>query len=211
VTDYAKGLGYYVLMDVPDALSYQDAVAGADAFFADGCDWSFDGLILSSYIGSDGIKPYAAKLEDSDKSLFVAVRTGNRSAAEIQDLLTGGRHVFEAKTDVVNRFKNSVATKSGYDRIAIVAPASSGAILRQLREKYKNLFILVDDYDAPNANAKNCSEAADKYGHGSAVCAGASITAAWVDTNRKGLDYVEYAKREADRIKKNLARYYTVL
>lgn len=211
VTDYAHKLGYYVLLDVPDALSYHGAVAYAEALFNDDCSWTFDGLILSAYIGSDGIKPYADKLEDSDKSLFVVARTGNRSATEIQDLLTGGRHVFEAKSDIVNRFKNTVATKSGYDRIAIVGPASSSSILRKLREKYKNLFILVDDYDSPSANAKNCAEAADKYGHGVVVCAGASVAAAWIEVNSDGSEYVDNAAESAERMKKNLTRYFTVL
>lgn len=211
VTDYARKLGFYILLEIPDASSYQTAVFNAGALLSESCNWTFDGLIVSAYIGSDGIKPYAVKLEDSEKSLFVAVRTGNRSATEIQDLLTGGRHVFEAKTDVVNRFKNTVASKCGYDRVAIVGPASSASILKKLRGKYKNLFILVDDYDSPSANAKNCAEAADQYGHGTVVCAGTSVTAAWIEADNAGLDYVDDAIEAAERMKKNLTRYFAVL
>ena len=211
ILDKAKELGYYVLLEAPDALSAQRAQANADILLGQPETWPCDGVIVSAYIGSDGIKPYAAKLEESGKSLFVAVRTGNRSAMELQDLLTGGRHVFEAKTDVVNRYKNTVATKSGYDRIAVVGPASSGSILRKLREKYKNLFILVDGYDLPSANAKNCAEAVDRYGHGAAVCAGSAIACAWQVLENDGIDYVADAKEAADRMKKNLTRYFTVL
>lgn len=211
VSNHAKNSGYYVILEVPEALSAQRAQMNADLLFDDKQPWIFDGLLISSYIGSDGIKPYASQLEEKGKTLFVSVRTGNRSAAELQDLLTGGRNVYDAKIDVVNRFKNLKATKSGYDRIAVVGPASSASILKKIREKYKNLFILVDGYDYPNANAKNCSEAADKLGHGVLVCGGTQITAAWQKAENDGLDYLEDAKAAADRMKKNLARYFSVL
>lgn len=209
--DRAKSMGYYVLLDIPEALTYRRAKANADIYFNDIFPWYFDGLVLGAYIGSDGIKPLSARLEEAGKSLFVAVRTGNRSAAELQDLLTGGRHVYEAMTDLVNRFKNTQATKSGYDRVAVIGPASSASILRKLREKYKNLFILVDDYDSPSANAKNCAEAVDKFGHGAIVCAGASITGAWLAAEKDGSEYLLDAQEAAERMKKNLTRYFTVL
>lgn len=209
--DYGRKLGYYVFLDVPEALSVQRACSYAEALFAEGTDWVFDGLILSAYIGSDALKPYAEKLALEDKSLFVAVRTGNKSAMELQDLLTGGRHVYEAKADVVNRFKNTQATKSGYDRMAIIGPASSATILHKLREKYKNLFIMVDGYDYSGANAKNCAEAFDRYGHGAIVCAGSSVTAAWLVQENDGAEFVSDAVEAADRMKKNLTRYFSVL
>lgn len=209
--DYAHNLGFYVILEVPDALSAQRAQINADAIFSEDNRWPCDGVLISSYIGSDGIKPYAANLADYNKTLFVAVRTANRSAMEVQDLLSGGRHVFEAKSDIVNRYKNPQPVKGGYDRVALVGPASSGPILRKMREKYKNLFILVDGYDYPNSNAKNCAEAADQFGHGIIVCAGASITGAWAIEGNDGTDFMMDAKEAAERMKKNLTRYFTIL
>lgn len=211
VLDRGKSLGYYVVLEVPEALSAQRAQLNADLMFSDLNIWPCDGILISAYIGSDAIKPYAARLEETGKSLFVTARTGNRSAMELQDLLTGGRNVYDALSDVVNRFRNTQATKSGYDRVALVGPASAAPILRKLREKYKNLFILVDGYDYPNGNAKNCAEAVDKLGHGAVVCGGTSITAAWLAAENDGTDYIADAKEAADRMKKNLTRYFTVL
>ncbi len=209
--EYAKKSGFYTVLEVPEALSYQQAQIQADSLLAEDSLWPCDGIVLSAYIGTDGIKPYAAKLQDSGKSLFVAVRTANRSAPELQDLLAGGRNVFDAKADLINRFKNPQAGKNGYDNIALVGPASSPAVLRRLRDKYKNLFILVDGYDYPNANAKNCAEAADQLGHGVVVCGGTGITGAWQLAGNNGTEYVRDAVDAALRMKKNLARYFTVL
>lgn len=209
--DYGSKQGYYVILEVPEALSAQRAKSNAELIFGEQSQWTYDGILISAYIGSDAVKPYAEKLEGSGKSLFVAVRTANRSAMELQDLLTGGRNVYDAKADIVNRYKNQKATKSGYDRIALVGPASSASILHKLREKYKNLFILVDGYDYPSANAKNCAEAFDKLGHGAIVCSGAQITDAWQIAENDGSQYLEDAQEAAERMKKNLTRYLTVL
>ncbi len=209
--EYARKTGFYTVLEVPEALSLQQARHYADILFDPDSLWPCDGILISAYIGSDGIRPYTEKLKNSDKALFVAVRTANRSAAELQDLLSGGRNVFDAKADIVNRFKNEKPSKSGYDRIALVGPASSPAVLRKLRAKYKNLFILVDGYDYPSSNAKNCGEGADPLGHGIAVCSGTAITAAWQISENDGTDFVADSVEVAMRMKKNLARYFTIL
>ena len=211
VLDYGKSLGYYGILEVPEALSAQRAKSNAELLLQENTLWPCDGVLITAYIGSDAIKPYAEQLENSGKSLFVAVRTANRSAMELQDLLTGGRNVYDAKADVVNRYKNQKATKSGYDRIALVGPASSEVVLSKLRQKYKNLFILVDGYDYPSANAKNCAAAFDNLGHGAVVCGAAQITAAWQIAETDGTAYLECAKEAAERMKKNISRYITIL
>ena len=89
-----------------------------------------------------------------------------------------------------------------------MAGASSGDSLRALRSKYSRLFLLLDGYDYPNANAKSCSYAFDKLGHGAAACAGESILTAWKDAEG---DWAELAVAAAERMKKNLNRYVTIL
>ncbi len=209
--DYAKGLGYYVFLDVPDSLSAQRAADNASCFFRDDCQWVCDGYILSSYIGSDGIKPYIEGMQSCDQDLFVVLRTANRSAAELQDLLTGSRLVHLAQADMADRLGKPYLGRSGFSRIAGVGPASAANVLNNLRAKYKTMFLLIDGYDYPNANAKNCSVAFDRFGHGAVVCAGNSIVGAWTGEEWTQEDYVQAAVQAAERMKKNLTRYVTVL
>ncbi len=206
----AKQYDYYVLLDGPEALSGMSAAQNAKLLLSGESGLCFDGLILSSYIGSDGIRPYAQLLKDSEKGLFVVVRTANRSAPEIQDLLTGSRLVHAAKTDIVNRLADTLIGKSGYSQIAAMASASSAESLRTLRSKYKYIFLLLDGYDYPNANAKNCAEAFDRLGHGAAACAGGSVVAAWQEMTDEP-DPIVCAVQAAQRMKKNITRYITVL
>ena len=211
MTEYAKSLDYYVLLDAPETFSAQAAELSVKQLFSDKCLWHFDGLVVSGYAGSDVLKPYVKALKSPNKDLFVVLRTANKSAAELQDLLTGSRLVHMAAADIVYRFCESLVGRSGYGQVAGVGPASSADVLKKLRARYKSLFLLVDGYDPPNANAKNCNLAFDKLGHGAVVCAGTGITAAWNDETNDGVDYVARAVEAAERMKKNLLRYTTVL
>lgn len=207
---FASSQGFYVLLDAVQSLSAQDAQRAAGIFMADDCRWRFDGLVLASYIGSDGFQPYVAKLQQKGKDLFIVVRTSNKTAGELQDLMTGARLVYMANADIANRFAQPLITRCGYSQVGMVGAASSADCLRTLRSKYKEMFLLLDGCDYPNANAKNCSFAFDRLGHGAAACAGLSITAAWMEEG-DGTDFVEKAIAAAERLKKNLLRYIDVL
>ena len=209
--DYAMALDYYVILDCVEILSPTDAQYAAKLLFAEDSIWHFHGLIIPTYIGSDGVKPFAKAAADSDKTVFGLVRTGNKSAAEMQDQFTGNRLSHMAAADLVNRVGEPMVGKSGYQKIGAVAGAASAESLRSLRAKYARLFLILDGYDYPNANAKNCSFAFDRLGHGAAACAGSSILGAWMEEGADPDTYLQLAIDAAERMKKNLCRYVTIL
>ena len=207
----AGELGYYVLLDAPEVLSPNMAKMVAQTLLGEGSLYPCDGLVISGYLGSDVIKPFLSVCKKDQKDLFVVARTANKSAPELQDLLAGSRLVHVAAADHVNRYGADTAGKFGYTRVGILAAASAAESLRSLRSKYPKLFLLLDGYDYPNANAKNCSFAFDKFGHGAAACSGSAITCAWKEGDGDGADYLEKARAAAEKMKKNLTRYVTVL
>ena len=208
----AAAANYYVALEAPEILSPMMAISVADAIFGgDEKLWPCDGLIISSYPGTDCIKPFLSYCKDGKKDLFCVIRTSNKSAPELQDLLTGSRLVHTAAADLINRFGGETAGKCGYARVAAMAGGSSAESLRTLRTKYPRLFLMIDDIDYSNCNAKNCASAFDKFGHGAVACAGPTVTAAWKQTESDGTDYLDQAAAAAERMKKNLTRYTTVL
>lgn len=211
ITRYAREQDYYVLLDAPECLSAQGAELTVNSLFSEQSPYGFDGLVVSAYAGSDVLKPYVKAIRGSSKDLFVVLRSANKSAAEIQDLLTGSRLVHMAAADIVYRLCEPLVGRSGYSQVAAIGPASVADVLKKLRARYKSLFLLIDGYDYPNANAKNCSFAFDKLGHGAIACADCGITAAWKIAETDGTDYIDYALQAAERMKKNLLRYITVL
>lgn len=204
----AAQMGYYVLLDAPECRSPWSAERMAETIFG-GTKYPCDGLVISPYIGSDAIKPFVSYCK-KDKDLFVVLRSPNKSAAEVQDLLTGSRLVSTATADIVNRSSESIITKCGYSRIGGAVSAGSPNSIRSIRAAYKGMYLLVDGLDYPSGNHKNCSHAFDRMGYGAIVSAGPSITAAWKE-NEAEADYVESARQAAERMKKNLLRYITIL
>ena len=206
----AGELGYYTLLDGPQILTPWAADRAAELLAGD--TYPCDGLLISPYIGSDAVKPFTEVCGKGEKDLFVVVRSANKSALELQDLLTGKRLVQGAAAEIVNRFGESIFTRCNYSRICSVSSAGAADSLRTLRAQYKHMFILVDGLDYPSGNMKNCSLAFDRFGYGAAISAGPTITASWKEAEGSdGSDYVEQAVQTAERLKKNLLRYIAIL
>ena len=209
--DDADEMGYYVLLDCVQILSPDVAQQTADILFRPDNVWTFNGLIVPTYIGSDGLKPLVKGVKGTGKSVFGIIRTGNKSAAEIQDLLSGNRLSHMAAADLVNRLGEPFPGRSGYNLVGAVAGASSADSICSLRSKYPKLFLILDGCDYPNANMKNCSFAFDKFGHGAAVCVGDSVLSAWLEAGSDGSDFVECAVAAAKQLKRKVDRYVTIL
>ena len=207
----AASLGFYVILDAPEILSVRSAEMTAAGIFGEGSAYPCDALVIGGYLGSDVIKPFLPYCQEKKKDLFVVARTANKSAPELQDLLAGSRVVHSAAADHVNRYGADTAGKFGYTRVGIVAGASAAQDLKALRTKYPKLFLLLDGADYPNANAKNCSNGFDKFGHGAAACVSDSVTCAWKQAESDGSDFVTHAVAAVERMKKNLTRYIQVL
>ena len=204
----AGELGFYVLLDSPEILSPWGAERVAQTIFGKEA-FPCDGLIISPYIGSDSVKPFVNYAKDGQKDVFLLVHTPNKSSFDLQDLLTGSRHVYDAVADIANRFGESLYGKCGYSYIGGVASATNGLQLQTLRAKHNRMFLIVDGVDYPSGNFKNCSMGFDRFGYGCVLCAGPSITAAWSEDPEH--TYLESAIASAEKMKKNISRYVTIL
>lgn len=204
----AASMGFYVLLDSPSIHSPWAAERSAQTIFG-GEDYPCDGLVISPYIGADAIRPFVPYCKNG-KDLFVVLRSPNKSAGDLQDLMTGSRLVHSASADIVNRLGESIVTRCGYSNIGGLVSAGSPNSIRNLRTAYKGVYLLVDGLDYPSGNHKNCSHAFDRFGYGAVVSAGPSVTAAWKESGQER-DYVQLALQAAERMKTNLTRYVKVL
>lgn len=202
--EFAREQGYYVLLDGPSVLAPWEADRAADLLER----LPADGMVISPYIGSDAVKPFL-KCCQNGKSLFLAVRTPNKSAAELQDLMTGSRLVHVAAADLVKRHGETVFAKCGYSHMGVLTAATNANAVMGLRTKYNRMFLIVDGLDYPGGNGKNCSTGFDKFGHGCAMSVGPEITAAWKESQEP--DAITAAVNAADRIRNNMNRYITIL
>ena len=205
----AKDLGYYVVLDAP-AVNTPWAAERAAGILAEDSAYFCHCLIADPYIGSDAIRPFLPACK-SGKAVFFAVRTPNKSAVELQDLMTGSRLVHLAAADLVNRHGEAIVGKCGYSHVGVLTAATNANAVMGLRGKYNRMFLLVDGMDYPGGNGKICSYGFDKFGHGCSISVGPAITAAWKDAESEGYDFAHQAVKAAERIRNNLTRYFTIL
>ena len=206
VLGFARELGYYVLLD-----SMRGDVPGT----AELCARAAFGTVEEA---GPGYQPYPCDAvtinpycRDGGKSLFVLVKTSNRSSVEVQDLLTGGRLVHTAMADLVNRWGGELYGACGYSQVAAVVGAPYPELLKSLRAKYDRMFFLVPGYGAQGGTAKNVQYAIDRFGHGAIVCAARSLLSAWKKTGGDGRDYVSCARQAAEKMRKDLGKYIIVM
>lgn len=207
----AMELGYYVLLDAPQILTPWAAEDAARVLLGPDSAYPCHGLVVSPWIGSDSVKPFLPYCREQGKSIFLAARTANRSAPEMQDLMIGARLTHAAAAELANRYGEAISAACAYSQLGVMTAATGSIAVSGLRSQYKRLFLLVDGIDYPGGNAKNCSYAFDRFGHGAAVCAGPDVTAAWLREQTDGADYADLALKAVDRLKGNIARYVTIL
>ena len=212
----AKKLGYYVLLETMRsdvghvaALSAQSVFGGLDFGGERVFPYPCDAVVLNGYLGSDGIRPWLPYVKESGKNVFVVVKSSNKSSGEVQDLLSGDRVIHTAMADLTLRWSTELFGKCGYGEVGAVVGLSSPAAIQALRKRYDTLFFLVPGYGAQGGVAKHASYAFDRLGHGAAVCASRSIIGAWRE--QAGADYPEAALAAAEKMKKQLEGYVTVL
>ena len=172
--------------------------------------YACDGVLMSGYLGSDSVKPFTEYCKDG-KNVFVIARSSNKSAREVQDLLSGDRVVYQVMADLAMRWSTGLFGANGYSEIGIAVGATNRQVLETLRRKYDRLFFLVPGYGAQGAGAKDAQFAFDRMGHGAAILAGRSILYAYQKQDGDGQDYQRSALAAAEKMKKQILSYITVM
>lgn len=218
VCEYAKSLGYYVVLDSMRCEAPHIASIYANHLFGEMSigkkTYEFapcDAATLNGYLGSESVQPYLPYCKTKNKSLFVMLRSSNKSGREIQDLLTGDRFVHTAMADLINRWSKNLIGKYGYSQIGAVLGAYDSNTLEMMRKRYDRIFFMIVGYGAQGGTAKPVSAAFDQLGRGAIVSASRSIIGAWKQEDSDGSDYCELAKAAALKMKKDITKYVKII
>lgn len=119
-------------------------------------DFESDFITLSPYMGMDSIEPYLDYVKNSEKGLFVLVRTSNDGAKDIQYIDSNdGKKIYEHTGDKVYEIGNGYKGECGYSSIGGVIGCTHIDEAAKLREIYKNMFILIPGYGAQGGAAND--------------------------------------------------------
>ena len=137
MVNMAKAQGLYTIVDARTAFPAVYVEGGIRA----------DGVTVTPYPGSDVCRV------GEDKSVFAAVRTGNPSAPEIQNLLSGDRRLYLAAADQMVRHGAALMAETDYV-----------LDVKELRSRAPKAFLLLLGCDGENA-----LPAFDDYGRGALI------------------------------------------
>lgn len=221
IVAYAKEKGLYVIMDAKRgdigstceayAQAYLGEIRIGEGSFA---PFDADSVTVNGYLGTDALKPFTALCKERDKSIFLLVKTSNPSSRELQDLIAGDRVVHTVVADLAVRLtdKEQLMGKAGWSAIGAVVGATHPEDLKNLREKYPQIFFLVPGYGAQGGKAQDVQYAFDRFGHGAIVNSSRGIMCAWKKTeDGTGKDYQEAARAEAIRMRDDILRFVDIL
>lgn len=215
---YAKSKGFFIIADIKRGDIGSTAEAYAEAWLGKSKVggvahpvFDADCVTLSGYMGSDSLKPFIDVCKETDKCLFVLVKTSNPGSGELQDLVAGDRVVYKVVGDLTQRLGKDTAGKYGYNLTGAVVGATYPSDLRELRRRLEHTFFLVPGYGAQGGKAEDVQYAFDRFGRGAIVNASRSIMCAWQKTSRDGADYQEAARAAAVAMREDLKQYITVI
>lgn len=202
--DYAKKAGLYVILDVKrndignTAGAYAKAFLGKTELFGHSESASpVDCVTVNPYLGIDGIEPIIKEAVGADKSMFILVKTSNKSSGDFQDLDLGGKTLYRTVGEKVEEWGAPYLGESGYSPCGAVVGATYPAQLTELRKALPHTFFLIPGYGAQGGAAKDIEGAFDKKGLGAIVNSSRALMCAY---KKAGDDGTNLAKHTRDAV-----------
>lgn len=206
--DYAKSNGMYVILDAKRGDIGATSEAYAAAYLgrtkignAEDAAFDADCMTVNPYLGTDGIVPFVKQCDENQKGIFVLVKTSNKSSGELQDLKSGGKHIYEHMAELVKEWGGSVVGTYGYSSVGAVVGATYPEQAEQLRRLMPRTYFLVPGYGAQGGGAKDVRPCFNEDGLGAIVNASRSIMCAYM---KNGGTVGDAARTEALRMRDDI-------
>lgn len=199
--EYASKAGLYVILDVKRNDIGSTAEAYANAYFSEGT--GIDCITVNPYLGIDGIKPFITKARETNKSMFILVKTSNPSSADFQDLDCGGVPLYRRVADKVVEWGSDSIADDGYNMCGAVIGATYPKQLDELRVVMPNTFILVPGYGVQGGTAQDLKSAFDSHGDGAIVNSSRGLMCSYMKHD-DAENYQKYTREAVIAIKEDL-------
>ncbi len=120
-------------------------------------DFEADFVTLSPYMGiNDSIEPFIKYIKESEKGIFVLVRTSNQGARDFQYIKDENNYtLYEKVADMVEKLAEENIGSCGFSSIGSVVGATNNEESEDLRKKLKSSFLLIPGYGAQGGKAED--------------------------------------------------------
>ncbi|MCL2774366.1 MAG: orotidine-5'-phosphate decarboxylase [Oscillospiraceae bacterium] len=206
--EYAKSKDLYVILDGKrgdigsTAEAYSAAYLGeTDIFGIKRKSLDCDCLTVNPYLGIDGIQPFIDDCKKYDKSIFVLVKTSNKSSGDFQDIIVkSGKTLYERVAQSIVDWGNECKSEYKYNPVGAVVGATYPEQLASLRKTMPSTFFLVPGFGAQGGAADDVKPAFDENGEGAVVNSSRAIMCAYMRYG-DGRDFGERAREEVIRMR----------
>lgn len=205
---YAHEKGMYVIADIKrndigaTATAYAQAYLGRSEVYGESLPvYDSDSCTINAYLGTDGVTPFLTECSARDKSIYVLVKTSNKSSGEFQNQLMGSQPLYVCMAEKVAEWGENLMTSCGYSQVGAVVGATYPEEQKIIRKIIPHSYFLVPGYGAQGATAKDIANAFNDDGLGAIVNSSRGIMCAW---KKCSLDYQEAARQEAIRMRDDI-------
>ncbi|HIV85501.1 MAG TPA: orotidine-5'-phosphate decarboxylase [Candidatus Monoglobus merdigallinarum] len=206
--DYARDRGMYVILDAKRGDIGSTSEAYAVAYLGKTqigekrtAAFNADCLTVNPYLGTDCAQPFVKQCQNNGKAIFALVKTSNPSSGELQDLISGGKPIYEHVAALVKQWGIDNIGKYGYSQVGAVVGATYPQQAQQLRKQMPHTYFLVPGYGAQGGKAEDVAASFNGDGLGAIVNASRSIMCAY---KKNGGSVGEAARAEAIRMRDDI-------
>ncbi|MBQ8250020.1 MAG: orotidine-5'-phosphate decarboxylase [Clostridia bacterium] len=194
--EYAKAAGLYIILDVKrndigsTAEAYAKAFIGETQLFNSSAKATpVDCVTVNPYLGIDGVKPFIDIAAENDKSMFILVKTSNKSSGDFQDLEIGDGTLYRKVAAKVEEWGAPYVSESGYSPCGAVVGATYPKQLTELRAAMPHTFFLIPGYGAQGGAANDIVGAFDKNKSGAIVNSSRALMCAYKKAGDDGTNF----------------------
>lgn len=172
----ARSRGLLVLLDAKRGDIGSTSEAYASAYLGDSNSrLEVDAITLSPYLGPDSLQPFVDAARRASKGIFVCCRTSNPGASALQELLVGGRPVYDIVGEWVSSLGADLVGDCGYSSVGVVVGATTSDAARALRSRLAKTPFLVPGYGAQGGSLEAIRSWIDQAGTGAIVNASRTV------------------------------------
>ena len=194
--EYAKAAGLYVILDVKrndigsTAEAYARAFIGETQLFNSTAKATpVDCVTVNPYLGIDGVKPFIDIAAENAKSMFILVKTSNKSSGDFQDLEIGDTTLYRKVAAKVEEWGAPYIGESGYSPCGAVVGATYPKQLTELRAAMPHTFFLIPGYGAQGGAANDIVGAFDKNKSGAIINSSRALMCAYKKAGDDGTNF----------------------
>ncbi|WP_250160292.1 orotidine-5'-phosphate decarboxylase [Clostridiisalibacter paucivorans] len=184
--EYGKSKDLIIIADIKRGDIGSTAEAYANAYFGGGYV-NVDAVTLNPYLGIDSIAPFIKYMDEREKGVFILARTSNKSAIDIQDIISNKKTIYEIVGEHIDRWGNECVGKYGYSSMGAVVGATYPKEMEKLRKIMSKSYFLVPGYGAQGGTGEDVVGAFNKDGLGAVVNSSRGIITAHKKEKYKGI------------------------